>query len=96
MGATPWAAAERQLGGSALAVRGSVTDMPDLERLFETSAERFGRVDLLVANAGGFNFTALEHTTEEDFDKASDLNFKAVFFTVQATSRRESRRVSRQ
>ena len=78
------AAAESQLGDSVLAVRGSVTYLPDLERLFETSAERFGRVDLLVANAGGINFTPLGHTTEEDFDRASDLNFKAVFFTVQA------------
>ncbi len=78
------AAAERQLGNTTLAVRGSVTKLPDLERLFETTAERFGKVDLLIANAGGINFTPLGHTTEEDFDLASDLNFKAVFFTVQA------------
>lgn len=78
------AAAESQLGDSVLSVRGSVTDLSDLERLFETSAERFGRVDLLVANAGGISFTPLGQTTEEDFDRASDLNFKAAFFTVQA------------
>jgi len=37
-----------------------------------------------VANAGGINFTPLGQTSEEEFDTASDLNFKAVFFTVQA------------
>jgi NAD(P)-dependent dehydrogenase (short-subunit alcohol dehydrogenase family) len=61
-----------------------VTDLSDLERLFDMTAERFGKVDLLVANAGAINFTLLGQTTEEDFDTASDLNFKAAFFTVQA------------
>ena len=78
------AAAERRLGDSIQTVRGSVTDLPDLERLFKTSVERFGKIDILVANAGGINFTPLGQTTEEEFDKASDLNFKGVFFTVQA------------
>ena len=77
------ASAERQIGDSVLAVRGSVTDLADLERLFKISSEQFGKIDLLVANAGGINFTPLGQTTEEEFDIASDLNFKAVFFTVQ-------------
>ena len=67
-----------------LTIPGDVTDRSDLERLFEATAERFGGVDILVANAGSFNFTLLGNTTEEEFDKASDLNFRAVYFTVQA------------
>ena len=78
------AAAEHQLGDSTLAVQGDVTDRADLERLFQTAADCFGRIDVLVANAGSFSITPLGQTTEEDFDTASDLNFKAVFFTVQA------------
>lgn len=78
------AAAQGQLGESALAVQGDATDINDLERLFETAAERFGTLDIVVANAGGINFTPLGQTSESDFDTASDLNFKAVFFTVQA------------
>jgi NAD(P)-dependent dehydrogenase (short-subunit alcohol dehydrogenase family) len=78
------AAAERQLGGSILTVQGDVTDRDDLGRLFETTVEHFGDVDVLVANAGSFSFTLLGQTTAEDFDKVSDLNFKAVYFTVQA------------
>ena len=78
------AGAQRQLGDSVLAVQGDVTDGADLERLFATTAERFGKIDVLVANAGGINFTPLGQTSEEDFDAASDLNFKAAFFTVQA------------
>ena len=80
----PLDAAARDLGGSAIAIPGDVTDHHDLDRLFQTTAEQFGKVDLLVANAGAINFTLLGQTTEADFDSASDLNFKAVFFTVQA------------
>lgn len=78
------AAAQDQLGEAAVAVTGDVTDYADLQRLFKTTAEQFGKIDLLVANAGAINFTLLGQTTEADFDTASDLNFKAVFFTVQA------------
>ena len=78
------AAAQQRLGDDVLAVRGDVTETADLERLFATTAERFGKIDVLVVNAGGINFTPLGQTTEADFDTASDLNFKAVFFTVQA------------
>jgi NAD(P)-dependent dehydrogenase (short-subunit alcohol dehydrogenase family) len=78
------AAAQHQLGDSALAVQGDVTNGADLERLFDTTAERFGNIDVLVANAGAINFTPLGQTSEEDFDTATGLNFKAVFFTVQA------------
>jgi NAD(P)-dependent dehydrogenase (short-subunit alcohol dehydrogenase family) len=80
----PLDAAAHDLGDSAIAVAGDVTDHRDLDRLFETTAEQLGNVDLLVANAGAINFTLLGQTTEVDFDSASDLNFKAVFFTVQA------------
>lgn len=78
------ATSEHKLGDSALAVQGDVTKQADLERLFETTAEQLGKIDVLVANAGAINFTLLGQTTQEDFDTASDLNFKAVFFTVQA------------
>lgn len=78
------AAAASGLDDSAITVAGDVTHNRDLERLFETTAERLGKIDVLVANAGAINFTLLGQTTETDFDSASDLNFKAVFFTVQA------------
>ena len=77
-------AAEDRLGERALGVQGDVTSGADLERLFATAHEKFGPIDVLVANAGGINFTPLGQTTEADFDTASDLNFKAVFFTIQA------------
>lgn len=76
--------ARRRLGDEAISVQGDVTDGSDLARLFDSATERFDKVDVLVANAGGINFTLLGQTSEADFDTASDLNFKAVFFTVQA------------
>ena len=81
------ATAQEQLGERALAVPGDVTDHADLERLFESTTERFGKIDVLVVNAGAINYTLLGHTTEADFDTAADLNFKAAFFTVQAALR---------
>jgi NAD(P)-dependent dehydrogenase (short-subunit alcohol dehydrogenase family) len=77
-------AAGRELGESVVQMRGDVTREDDLGRLFTTTQEVFGKIDVLVANAGGINFTALGQTTEEEFDAAADLNFKSVFFTVQA------------
>ena len=77
-------AAGRELGDSVVPVRGDVTSGDDLGRLFTTTQEVFGEIDVLVANAGGINFTPLGQTTEEEFDVAANLNFKSVFFTVQA------------
>lgn len=78
------AAAERELGDSVVAIQGDVTKPADLARLVDTTAERCGEIDLLVANAGGISFTPLGQTSEEDFDAATEVNFKSVFFTVQA------------
>lgn len=76
--------ARDRLGDAAVAIPGDVTSQADLTKLFDTTAERLGKIDVLVANAGAINFTLLGQTSEADFDTATDLNFKAVFFTVQA------------
>lgn len=76
--------ARGRLGDAAVAVPGDVTNQADLTLLFDTTAEQFGKIDVLAVNAGAINFTPLGQTSEADFDTASDLNFKSVFFTVQA------------
>lgn len=72
-----------QLGPNARAVRGSVTDLADLDRLYETVASERGGIDILLANAGTGSFAPLGKITPEHYDQIFDLNVKALVFTVQ-------------
>src|SRR3954447_3883616 len=76
-------AAVRDLGTSALGVRGDVSNLADLDNLYAVIKEKFGRLDILFANAGGGAFVPLEAVTEEHFDKYFGINVKGTLFTVQ-------------
>lgn len=76
-------AAVREIGGHAIGVRGDVGNLADLDRLYATVKEKFGRVDVLFANAGIAEFAPLEQVTEEHFDRAFNTNVKGLLFTVQ-------------
>jgi NAD(P)-dependent dehydrogenase (short-subunit alcohol dehydrogenase family) len=71
------------LGSGAIAIQADVASLPDLSVLYSQVASRFGKLDVLVANAGVYVLNPLADFTEEQFDKVSDINFKGVFFTVQ-------------
>ena len=79
----PLDAALAQLGSSARAVRGSVTDLSDLDRLYETVKAERGSVDVLFANAGTGAFAPLGEITPEHYDQIFDVNVKGLVFTVQ-------------
>jgi len=72
-----------QLGDNFIAINADVTNLADLERVFAATAEKFGKIDVIVANAGGGAVGTVATTGEADFDKAIDLNLKSVYFTVQ-------------
>jgi NAD(P)-dependent dehydrogenase (short-subunit alcohol dehydrogenase family) len=55
----------------------------DLERTFKQTAEKFGKLDVLVANAGAGTTGTVLDLSEADYDKTMDLNLKSVYFTVQ-------------
>jgi NAD(P)-dependent dehydrogenase (short-subunit alcohol dehydrogenase family) len=76
-------AAVKSIGRSATDVRGDVSNLQDLDRLYEVIKQKHGRVDILFANAGSAEFSPLESITEEHFDKAFNTNVKGVLFTVQ-------------
>jgi NAD(P)-dependent dehydrogenase (short-subunit alcohol dehydrogenase family) len=76
-------AALAQLGPNARAVRGSVTDLADLDRLYETVKAERGGVDIVFANAGTGAFAVLGQITPEHYDEIFDLNVKGLVFTVQ-------------
>lgn len=71
-----------QLGDNFIAINADVTNLADLERVFATTAEKFGKVDVIVANAGGGTVGTVATLGELDFDKTIDLNLKSVYFTV--------------
>nr|WP_311182461.1 SDR family NAD(P)-dependent oxidoreductase [Hymenobacter volaticus] len=81
------AASARELGDDFLALRADVTQLADLERVFQAVADQFGKLDTLVVNAGGATakgtVSSVISTTEEEFQQSIDLNLKSYFFTVQ-------------
>lgn len=76
-------AAVAKLGSSARAVRGSVTDMSDLDRLYAAVKAERGGLDILFANAGTGLFAPLGEITPEHYDHIFDVNVKGLVFTVQ-------------
>lgn len=77
----------RELGQGFIGIKGDVTNMVDLERIFKETFDKFGRIDTLVVNAGGVvdgnPMAAITDVTEENYDKYMDLNLKSSYFTVQ-------------
>jgi NAD(P)-dependent dehydrogenase (short-subunit alcohol dehydrogenase family) len=71
------------IGGRVEAVQGDVTRASDLDRLFDTVKAKAGRLDVLVTSSGVSEFSTLDSTTEDHFDRAFDLNVRGMVFTVQ-------------
>ncbi|MDH3703800.1 MAG: SDR family oxidoreductase [Alphaproteobacteria bacterium] len=76
-------AAVAELGDRATGIHGDVANLEDLDGLFARVQERFGRVDVLFANAGIAPLGPIEGVTEEHFDRSFDINVRGLFFTVQ-------------
>ena len=76
-------AAEKEIGRNVTAVRGDVSNLADLDHLFTTIKNEKGRLDILVANAGGGSFAPLGEVTEAQFDKYFGINVRGTLFTVQ-------------
>jgi len=71
------------LGAEHVGVQGDVTSGDDLDRLFATTSERFGKIDVLFANAGGGQAVPFADVDEATFDQQFGVNVKGLFFTVQ-------------
>src|SRR3954470_24074174 len=77
-------AAARDLGPNALALVADATDIAATEAAFARAAERFGKLDILFANAGIPGATPAGATQPEIFEQVIRTNLTGVFFTVQA------------
>ena len=76
-------AAVAELGPNARAVKGSVSDLADLDRLYAAVKAERGTLDIVFANAGAGSPLALGKITAEHIDETFDTNVKGTIFTVQ-------------
>jgi glucose 1-dehydrogenase len=77
---------ERQvvaLGDKAIGCDADVSKIPDLHQLVKAAVDSFGRVDVMVNNAGVETRTSVLDTTEDQYDKVLDINLKSAFFGTQ-------------
>jgi len=70
-------------GGKAIAVQADVAKQADIKRLFAETRKAFGRLDVLVNNAGIYEFSPLEAVTEENFYKQFNINVLGLILTSQ-------------
>lgn len=71
-------------GGEVVFVKTDVSKAEDVEKMKNICLEKFGRVDILINNAGIVKFSPLHETPEEDWDKVIDVNLKSVFLCSKA------------
>ena len=76
-------AAVKHIGGPVTAVQGDVSNLADLDRLYEKVEQEEGRIDIVFANAGGSESLKLSEISEAHYNKMFDINVKGILFTVQ-------------
>ncbi|MDF2639210.1 MAG: glucose 1-dehydrogenase [Novosphingobium lindaniclasticum] len=76
-------AAVRTIGGRITGVRGDMSILADIDRLYDAVQQQHGQIDVLFANAGGGAFAPLGTISEEHYQQTFDTNVKGVLFTVQ-------------
>jgi glucose 1-dehydrogenase len=76
-----------QAGGKAVGVEADISKSADLHRMMQTAVETYGRLDVLVNNAGIETRQSLLETTEEDYEKVMAVNMKSAFFGSQAAAK---------
>jgi NAD(P)-dependent dehydrogenase (short-subunit alcohol dehydrogenase family) len=76
-------AALAELGPHAIGFRGDITDSKSRKAIFQQVGEKFGKLDIVFANAGIPGTTPVGNTPEELFEEVIRVNLTSVFFTVQ-------------
>ena len=70
-------------GGKAIAIQGNVARKADVERLFIEAEKAFGKLDIVVNNAGVYEFVPLEEVTEQQFHRMFDTNVLGMLLATQ-------------
>ena len=74
----------RQAGGEAFAIAADVSRGADVRRLVDATVDRYGRIDILVNDAGVMVAKGLFETTEDDWDQTIDVNLKGAYLCSKA------------
>ena len=75
--------AVKKIGDNVVGVRGDVSNLEDLDRLYATIKEKKGNLDVIFANAGAGSFAPLGSITAARFDNTFDINVKGLLLTIQ-------------
>ncbi|WP_299251316.1 SDR family oxidoreductase [uncultured Lacinutrix sp.] len=70
-------------GGKAIAVKADVSDREQVTQLFDKAIQEFGKIDVLVNNAGTMISKKLKDNTQDDFTKQFNVNVRGIFNTLQ-------------
>lgn len=74
----------KAIGKKGLAVKADVSNPEDVSQMINLTTEKFGKVNILVNNAGIYMQKSLTDVTEQDFDRILDINLKGVFLCSKA------------
>lgn len=76
----------KELGSEAIVIQGDISKLEDVQNLVDKAKESFGKIDIMVNNAGITKDTLILRMKEEDFDKVIDVNLKGVFNCLKCIS----------
>jgi glucose 1-dehydrogenase len=76
-----------KLGGQSIGVDADVSKPADLQKLVDAAVGKFGRLDIMVNNAGVETRTSVLDTTEDQYDRVMSINLKSAFFGTQIAAK---------
>jgi len=76
-----------KLGDQSIGVDADVSKLADLQKLVDSAVSRFGRVDIMVNNAGIETRTSVLDTTEDQYERVMAINLKSAFFGTQIAAK---------
>ncbi len=74
----------QQLSPQSKIIQGDVSKKSDVDNIVEHAIQQYGRIDILINNAGIFDFQFIEDMTEEYLDRIMNVNFKSQVLMTQA------------
>ena len=76
-----------KLGGRCIGVEADISKIADLQKLVDAAVGKFGRLDIMVNNAGIETRTSVLDTTEDQFERVMEVNLKSAFFGTQIAAK---------